>query len=124
MKIDINNKIRQLCKERRISLKELAEGINITQTGLQGILKNNSTSLDKLIEIVEFFKVPVGTFFDEPEAPIGNGVNMTATGNNNKQSVALNDCHHKVALLEKEIEGLKKEIEGKDKIIGLLERSK
>lgn len=63
----ISNRIRLLQKERRFSLKFICNSIDISETGMQGILKNNTTSLETLIKLSKFFDVPMTYWFEENE---------------------------------------------------------
>ena len=66
--------IRDLCKQKDITLKILANDLNISQTGLSGMLKNNSTTLETLEKISKYFGVPVGIFFGEKTPKDANKV--------------------------------------------------
>ena len=57
--------IRELCKRKKIPLKELAELLDISEHGLQRILRSNSTKIDTLERIAEILKVPINIFFQE-----------------------------------------------------------
>ncbi len=50
-----------------MTFKELSEKIGLTQTGLQGIFKNNSTSIDTLRKIAQVFNLPIEYFFSPIE---------------------------------------------------------
>jgi len=56
--------IRQLCDEKKITLKELSETVGISQHGLQNILKTGSTKIDTLEKISEVLEVHPKVFFD------------------------------------------------------------
>ncbi len=60
-------KIKDLCKKHNMTLKELSEKIGLSQTGLQGIFKNNSTSIETLQKICQVFGVSVDYFFSPIE---------------------------------------------------------
>ncbi len=60
-----SNKVRELCEAKDISLKKLAADIGLSQTGLQGIFKNNSTSIATLQKISKYFNVPIYHFFSQ-----------------------------------------------------------
>ncbi len=59
--------IKDLCKQKGITLKKLAEDIQISQTGLTSAIKNNGTTLETLDKIANYFKVSVGYFFGEQD---------------------------------------------------------
>ncbi len=111
-------KIRELCSERKVSLKELSSRVDITQNGLQSILNNNTTSIDTLLKICNYFNVPIGYFFEEmPAVGYAHGIQQVANGNGNNQVINLS---HEIDVLKKEIEGLKKELAAKNDLIDVL----
>ncbi|MCQ2250278.1 MAG: helix-turn-helix transcriptional regulator [Bacteroidales bacterium] len=57
--------IKDLCKQKGISLKKLADDIGISQTGLTSAIKNNGTTLETLDKIAKYLNVSVGVFFGE-----------------------------------------------------------
>ncbi len=59
------HKIRDLCDSRKLSLKELAEKIGLTQSGIQYIFKENNTKVDTLEKIAKALEVPASIFFDD-----------------------------------------------------------
>ena len=64
--------IRELCKERKISLRQLGKEIGInTPQGIQRIIKQNSTTIDRLEKIANILEVPIWMFFDvDPIKPL------------------------------------------------------
>lgn len=58
-------RIKEICKERGIMLKDLAEKINITEVGLSKSLNGNPT-IGRLEEIAKVLGVPVSDLFDRP----------------------------------------------------------
>lgn len=71
--------IRELCSQKHITLKKLANEINVTENGLQAIFKNNTTSIDTLLKIANYFKVPVGYFFTDDNTSTMNAVGEPET---------------------------------------------
>jgi len=112
-------KIKELQAKGRIEFKELAENIGMTTQGLRVAIKNEKIMSDSLEKIAKFFNVPVGYFFDDPAV---NQINQVANGNFNQMGIALDKCNHQLELLQERIDGLKKEVAAKDKIISLLEK--
>lgn len=55
--------IKELCSERSISLKTLASRVNISEMGLQRIIKTNSTSIRTIEKIADVLEVPISVFF-------------------------------------------------------------
>jgi transcriptional regulator with XRE-family HTH domain len=58
-------KIRDLCKKHRITLKELADKVGMTATGMQHILKFGATNTGTLERIARELGVHPGYFFDD-----------------------------------------------------------
>lgn len=58
--------IKDLCKDRGISVRKLAECLGWRPSTLQAMIDNNSTKIENLERIAEFFGVSVSTFFGEP----------------------------------------------------------
>ena len=71
--------IRELSREKKISLKELAGIVGITEQGLQKIIRDNSTKVDTMESIAKALQVPISVFFDDMTG------NNTASGT---QSIA------------------------------------
>lgn len=55
-------KIKQLAKQRGVSLHDIAHSIGITPTGLSTIIRKNSTSQDTLYRLCKYFNVPIEFF--------------------------------------------------------------
>ncbi|MCK9618637.1 MAG: helix-turn-helix domain-containing protein [Lentimicrobiaceae bacterium] len=132
------SKIVDLYKRHRMTQEELADNINMSKTNLSNIILGKQEAKVSTIEaIAQYFKVPVGYFFDEAEAPMGGHV-QNANGKNIIQSIGEMQCRkelsaaqmnilelqHQVELLQMQIKSFKIEVEGKDKIIKLLERGR
>lgn len=60
-------KIKTIAEEKNIPLKDIAEYIGITQTGLSKIIRENSTKTTTLEKIAVKLKVSVSTFFEDEE---------------------------------------------------------
>ncbi len=59
------NKIRELCVDKRISLRKLAAKIEMSQPGFMRMLKSESMSVSTLEKIAKALKTPPGDFFDD-----------------------------------------------------------
>lgn len=57
--------IRSVCESRGISLKELSKILEISEHGLQRILRTNSTKIETLEKIAKELKVPIHIFFPD-----------------------------------------------------------
>lgn len=61
--------IKDLCQKKGISVRKLAENINVKPSSLQSAIDNNSTTLANLEKIANYFGVSVGLFFGEDSLP-------------------------------------------------------
>ena len=71
MKQDI--RIKEICKEKSITLEDLAKRLGILRTSLSQALSRNSFSTDKLSDIANALNVPMWQLFVSPEEVAGNG---------------------------------------------------
>ena len=71
MKQDI--RIKEICKEKGITLEDLAKRLGILRTSLSQALSRNSFSTDKLSDIANALNVPMWQLFASPEEVVGNG---------------------------------------------------
>lgn len=58
-------KIRELCDKRGVSMKQAASDLNMTEQSLHKLIKANSTKIDTLLTIADYFKVEPAYFFDK-----------------------------------------------------------
>lgn len=71
MKQDI--RIKEICKEKGVTLEDLAKRLGILRTSLSQALSRNSFSTDKLSDIATALNVPMWQLFASPEEVAGNG---------------------------------------------------
>lgn len=57
-------KIRELCDKKNVTMKQAAFDLGMTEQSLHKIIKANSTKIDTLIAISEYFNVEPAYFFD------------------------------------------------------------
>jgi len=57
-------KIRELCDRRGVTMKQAASDLGMTEQSLHKIIKTNSTKIDTLLAISDYFKVEPAYFFD------------------------------------------------------------
>lgn len=57
-------KIRELCEKRGVSMKQAASDLGMTEQSLHKLIKANSTKIDTLLAIADYFKVEPAYFFD------------------------------------------------------------
>lgn len=103
--------IKDLAKQKNISLKSLAELSGISEQGMHKLLRLNSTSIDTLENIAAALGVPVSIFFEENRT-----VSINASADNGSAASIIGDASVQTTncsteALKNEIEHLNKEIE-------------
>lgn len=69
----LNNKIKQLRKDRNVTQQELAEYLGIERTSLSKIENMHYNPGPKLMkEVSDFFKLPIGDIFFNPNVLFDN----------------------------------------------------
>lgn len=66
-------RIKDICKEKGMTLEDLAKRLGILRTSLSQALSRNSFSTDRLSEIATALDVPMWQLFASPEDVAGNG---------------------------------------------------
>jgi transcriptional regulator with XRE-family HTH domain len=104
MELFNSQKIKELCKRHNMTLKELSEKIGLSQTGLQGIFKNNSTSIETLQKICQVFNVSVEYFFSPlEEVDILDEDGSILPAKQNKSSVVSDPAKLRITQLEEQV---------------------
>ena len=109
-------KIKEIARAKRISIKNLAENVGITEQGLQKLIRDNSTKVETLEKIAHELEVPIGYFFDDTLL----GTQITQTGDKNQVGNGNIIMEHQNDTMAKEIEHLKKILEEKERTIQIL----
>ena len=60
-------RVKEICKDKGMSITELAAKINIQQESMSRIIAKNSTSTANLEKIATALGVPISDLFDEPK---------------------------------------------------------
>lgn len=98
-------KITVLCKERGISLKDVAGQAGITYQGLNKIIRSNSTTIETLVSISAALNVSPCVFFERKEEDaMPSGIIAYLKDKDNK----IEELIFKNATLTAEIEQIKK----------------
>jgi transcriptional regulator with XRE-family HTH domain len=109
------NKIRDLYKEKRMSLDELAEKIGMSNTGLHNALRANDFKISTLIKIAEVLNEPISTFFEgNYELTQNNENGNNYSGSKHNQKIVNGDVNiHTNTIKDKdnEIEKLRQKID-------------
>lgn len=116
------SKIKELCVQKGITLKSIAEEADLTENGLQKIIKNNSTKIETLAKIAKALGTPITTFFIEGELAEETKVGEIAKENLHSTIANSNNLLNEYNLQKKRIEELKELLNDKNKIIKLLEK--
>lgn len=77
MKQDV--RIKDICKEKGITLEDLAKRLGILRTSLSQALSRNSFSTDKLSEIATALNVPMWQLFASPNEVVEGGDELSAS---------------------------------------------
>lgn len=93
--------VRDIARQKKISMREIARRVGVTEQGLQKIIRENSTKVDTLEAIAQALDVPVSIFFSDssaganivssPNAVSGHGNTVLGSGNHTSINVALPD---------------------------------
>ncbi len=100
-------RIKQVAKEKNLSLKELSKRVGITEQGLQNMMSKNTCNLSTLQKIAEVLGVSEAVFFDGSMGA-GNNVYLNtgvSYSPNAIQSINANDSIEN-AVLKERIRGL------------------
>jgi len=117
------NEIKKLCSLKKIAVKNLAEKIEMTETGLYSAFRNNTLKIRDLEQIAKVLGVTVDYFFDEKD----DQKNININGNmqvGNKKSNINDNANNELETCKKELALTKEILKGKDEIIELLKGKK
>ena len=117
----IEQNIRQHAKHQRITLSELAAGIDMTEAGFYKMLSTESIKVKTLRKIAEFLKIPIQTFFEEFISPRG-GKSQTRKPEQFGGTEGYGEYAAERDGLKRQIELLESQIADKNKIIELMSR--
>lgn len=108
--------IRDLAKNKNITLKKVAELLGMTPVGLQKLMERNSTSTETIEKLAEILDVQAGIFFD---GYVTTNQTIQGTGNvasiYGNASVEFNEMNK-----DKEIVHLKELLAEKERTIQIL----
>lgn len=78
-------KIKTISKERKITLRSLANQVGISEQGLQKIIRDNTTSISTVERIASILGVSPSVFFDETPTSVNamgdNSIAISGSGN-------------------------------------------
>lgn len=129
---NFENKLKKGLSKNNLTIDAFAEKSGISRATLYNLFKSNNVSTKVLAKCSEILNMDIIDWFKSDET----NLNMANEGkvnyikadfkefNNSKIHITLDECRHKVELLEKELEGLKKEINLKNEIIEILKGMK
>jgi transcriptional regulator with XRE-family HTH domain len=111
--MSVYQQITKYRKLRKITVKELAEMIGMSETGYHQMISKDSLKVKILFKIAEALKVHPALFFKDEEHRYENNENTVVTGVNDNTSA----YQARSKILEKEIKYLKNRIKDKELII-------
>jgi transcriptional regulator with XRE-family HTH domain len=120
------NVIKEIAKQKNISIRELSSRIGKDETTLQAIFRNGSTNTRTIEDIAKVLDVPVGVFFDNSyyqknEVSTNNGiVGIQGEGH----QITNNDIAGMIELHKGYQELLKKRDEQVDRLLAIVEKQK
>lgn len=67
-------RIKELCEKKNVTMKQAAVELGMTEQSLHKIIKANSTKIDTLLAIAQYFNVEPAYFFDNYSPNIENSI--------------------------------------------------
>ena len=67
-------RIKELCEKKNVTMKQAAVELGMTEQSLHKIIKANSTKIDTLLSMAQYFNVEPAYFFDSYSAGASDGV--------------------------------------------------
>jgi len=74
----MNMRIKEICKEKNVSIGELASQIGIARESVSRIIGGANTTTDTLQKIADALNVPLSDLFDKPKTGVFNCPNCGA----------------------------------------------
>ena len=59
------SRIRKLIEDRKLTIREFAEKINISEPGIHNMFRTHDMKVSTLQKIADYFDVPITYFFDD-----------------------------------------------------------
>ena len=67
-------RLKELCEKKNVTMKQAAVELGMTEQSLHKIIKANSTKIDTLLSMAQYFNVEPAYFFDNYSAGASDGV--------------------------------------------------
>lgn len=125
----INSKLKELINTKRLTYKEVAEGIGYSQNGFSIAIRTGDWKVSTLLKLSDYFEVPISYWFAENSDNFflnnqgnffaGNGVKANSNISLNLQNMC-EDLKKENERLKKDIEMLREVIAAKDQTIETL----
>jgi transcriptional regulator with XRE-family HTH domain len=110
------NKLERLLKIKKISYKDLSQITGMSKNGIWGSIKKGNLKIKVLEDISRHLEVSPSYFFTESE-----NENQISEEPIKYESRRIREEKFKLEIANKELDGIKKELAAKDRIIELLE---
>lgn len=111
---DLELKIKNLAKQKEMSIRKLCQKIGISNNGLVASFQNNSLKIETLYKISDVLEVPMAYFFDDDlpplpdDLPTGEGQENTKPLPTSKRVGKIDDATLRlIERLEKELNDAK-----------------
>ena len=129
---NFKKKLTEYLRIKKWSIDLFATKCDMSRTTIHNLFKTNNLSLNQLHKFSEILEIDAFDWFADniqyDNVVKENNVSYIKADfkefNNSNINIGLDQCRHKVELLEKEVEGLNKEIILKNEIIDLLKKAK
>lgn len=123
--------IKQIAKDKGITIKDLTAKINMTETGFYAAIRNSSLKLEKLIRISEALDMPLPVLVSAPDESsnyqIGSGGHVQQANKVGKNNQSINvggmskeECEDKLKDLQEKYDLARKSLADKELIIEML----
>ena len=111
----IGKRIKQLSKNKEVSVIDLAQKLDVSTTAIYDIFKKDKLSTDILEKISEILNIPMADFFEDNA--------KTVIGKDNNGNVVQNSTHVNIDSCKQEIVSLKEQVRLQGEIIDLLKKN-
>ena len=113
------NDFSELCRAKRILIKDVLPQIGYTRQGLQAALNNETIELRKLKLLCDSVRISPSYFFEPGTfGTVINAGGHVQSGNNNRMEVESLDREN--AMLRQQVEQLRSQLADKEEIIRLM----
>ena len=114
------DKIKEIIKSKKVTIKELSENISMGEKGLHNALNGGTLRVKVLLEIADYLNVDPSVFFHGNKYPDNEEMNIL--GDKESTYQVKNNADDELNHLKEKVEHLEKLIEAKNEIIDLMKQ--